>query len=578
MATKPKNPAATAAKAPPKAPARPKQPTAAPGNATPQEQPQTQDPDGAPAANPARPVVVGSYTEPDAVLLSMSPALYARLAATVERYLPRSPSPIRITDLEPLSPPDALALPSLTDRGLDLLLETLSMYGGMITQLQEQADSAQSNRIKVEHLRTQLEHRTQQLLAVIDQFNRPTTPPKTSTLDLAARAILNVATFDVVGFLRELNANPLVQIAAQHPAMSSFISKLVPSASQLADEEALDTTQPVPEPEATVGTPSLVSEQYERNENGGNRPAPAEESDEVIVAQTIVDLPPAAPESAQTPAPEKPTVYVNHDNLPSTSATAARLHQAYVQQMNATGNRTAVNQDGEDVLLPYESLSERAQGHIRQRVEAVYAALIAAATQPGAVAEGAPSSSLNTSDTVQDDLLDETPATPPVGELLPTNVPEDEQDNTETESSPDADPALTAAPQGTADENSENGDTEPIHTGTDQAPVEVAASPETTPVEATSTAEGSATQDAAPATVITTSELEQDGDDALRPASVVSTAPESTEEAAPDSADDAPEQPLAQDDAVVTPADPTPAPVATPEEENFARLSPGDNA
>ena len=64
--------------------------------------------------------------------------------------------------------------------------------------------------------------------------------------------------------------------------------------------------------------------------------------------------------------------------LPDIEAVSAKVHEAWMQGKLATGVTTRKSESGEELMVPYEQLSEQAKELDRETVKAVYAAIEAA--------------------------------------------------------------------------------------------------------------------------------------------------------------------------------------------------------
>jgi len=65
--------------------------------------------------------------------------------------------------------------------------------------------------------------------------------------------------------------------------------------------------------------------------------------------------------------------------LPDIEIVSARVHDAWIETKRAQGITSRKSETGEDLMVPYAQLSERAKDLDRQTVRAVYAAIEAAA-------------------------------------------------------------------------------------------------------------------------------------------------------------------------------------------------------
>jgi len=66
-------------------------------------------------------------------------------------------------------------------------------------------------------------------------------------------------------------------------------------------------------------------------------------------------------------------------NLPDVEEVAAKVHEAWMKAKNARGVTTRKSESGEEMMVPYEQLSEEAKELDRSTVRAVYDAIRAAA-------------------------------------------------------------------------------------------------------------------------------------------------------------------------------------------------------
>ena len=62
-------------------------------------------------------------------------------------------------------------------------------------------------------------------------------------------------------------------------------------------------------------------------------------------------------------------------NLPDIEMVAAEVHKAWMESKKARGFTTRKAEDGEELMVPYEKLSEQAKDLDRNTVKAVYAAI-----------------------------------------------------------------------------------------------------------------------------------------------------------------------------------------------------------
>ena len=68
-------------------------------------------------------------------------------------------------------------------------------------------------------------------------------------------------------------------------------------------------------------------------------------------------------------------------NLPDVEAVAAKVHEAWMESKRAQGRTTRLSESGEELMVPYERLSESAKELDRATVRAVYEAIRAATEQ-----------------------------------------------------------------------------------------------------------------------------------------------------------------------------------------------------
>lgn len=61
--------------------------------------------------------------------------------------------------------------------------------------------------------------------------------------------------------------------------------------------------------------------------------------------------------------------------LPDIEKVSAEVHQAWMQSKKIHGISTRKSEDGEELMVPYEDLSEKAKDLDRNTVKAVYAAI-----------------------------------------------------------------------------------------------------------------------------------------------------------------------------------------------------------
>lgn len=68
-------------------------------------------------------------------------------------------------------------------------------------------------------------------------------------------------------------------------------------------------------------------------------------------------------------------------NLPDIEAVSAKVHEAWIESKRAQGHTTRLSESGEELMVPYERLSESAKELDRATVRAVYEAIRAAAAE-----------------------------------------------------------------------------------------------------------------------------------------------------------------------------------------------------
>jgi hypothetical protein len=61
--------------------------------------------------------------------------------------------------------------------------------------------------------------------------------------------------------------------------------------------------------------------------------------------------------------------------LPDIELVSAEVHQAWMESKKANGINSRRSEDGEELMVPYENLSEKAKELDRNTVKAVYAAI-----------------------------------------------------------------------------------------------------------------------------------------------------------------------------------------------------------
>jgi hypothetical protein len=62
-------------------------------------------------------------------------------------------------------------------------------------------------------------------------------------------------------------------------------------------------------------------------------------------------------------------------NLPDIEIVSAKVHEAWMESKKAQGVTTRKSEKGEELMVPYEQLSEAAKELDRSAVRAVYAAI-----------------------------------------------------------------------------------------------------------------------------------------------------------------------------------------------------------
>jgi hypothetical protein len=73
-------------------------------------------------------------------------------------------------------------------------------------------------------------------------------------------------------------------------------------------------------------------------------------------------------------------VMLHHEiNLPDIELVSANVHEAWMESKRAQRVTSRKSETGEELMVPYDQLSERAKDLDRQTVRAVYAAIRAAA-------------------------------------------------------------------------------------------------------------------------------------------------------------------------------------------------------
>lgn len=61
--------------------------------------------------------------------------------------------------------------------------------------------------------------------------------------------------------------------------------------------------------------------------------------------------------------------------LPDIELVSAQVHEAWMESKKAQGVSSRKSEDGEELMVPYEKLSEKAKDLDRNTVKAVYAAI-----------------------------------------------------------------------------------------------------------------------------------------------------------------------------------------------------------
>jgi hypothetical protein len=72
---------------------------------------------------------------------------------------------------------------------------------------------------------------------------------------------------------------------------------------------------------------------------------------------------------------------MNMSELPDIEAVSAKVHEAWMESKRARGVTTRQSETGEELMVPYEKLSEAAKELDRATVRAVYEAIRATAKQ-----------------------------------------------------------------------------------------------------------------------------------------------------------------------------------------------------
>jgi hypothetical protein len=72
---------------------------------------------------------------------------------------------------------------------------------------------------------------------------------------------------------------------------------------------------------------------------------------------------------------------MNVSELPDIEAVSAKVHEAWMESKRAQGVTTRQSETGEELMVPYDQLSEAAKDLDRGTVRAVYEAIRAAAEE-----------------------------------------------------------------------------------------------------------------------------------------------------------------------------------------------------
>ena len=72
---------------------------------------------------------------------------------------------------------------------------------------------------------------------------------------------------------------------------------------------------------------------------------------------------------------------MSEQQLPDIEVVSAKVHEAWMESKRAKGVTTRLSETGEELMVPYEQLSEPAKELDRATVRAVYKAIQAAATE-----------------------------------------------------------------------------------------------------------------------------------------------------------------------------------------------------
>lgn len=66
---------------------------------------------------------------------------------------------------------------------------------------------------------------------------------------------------------------------------------------------------------------------------------------------------------------------IDISKLPGIELVSAEVHNAWMESKKANGINSRKSEDGEELMVPYEQLSEKAKDLDRNTVKAVYAAI-----------------------------------------------------------------------------------------------------------------------------------------------------------------------------------------------------------
>lgn len=66
---------------------------------------------------------------------------------------------------------------------------------------------------------------------------------------------------------------------------------------------------------------------------------------------------------------------MNNNNLPDVEMVSAKVHEAWIKSKQAQGVTTRKAEDSEELMVPYDQLSEKAKELDRNTVKAVYTAI-----------------------------------------------------------------------------------------------------------------------------------------------------------------------------------------------------------